>query len=463
MENSLLKIKHRTFSGVARVIDEVTDVVLSWVGNIGKDLSKTQDVSNLLNKMRECISPKGGEVKARHNTVSLGNLYLQLSDTGKARFLRLLNDHFSSERSDIELKIREYIDNTDDDLEEKLRFDLIAVLCSPRLSILKQFMSLSEGVKFLVDMRADVITLGKEEGGFFALERDLKSVLSSLFDVGLLELRHITWDSPASLLDKLVIYEAVHAISCWEDLRHRLDYDRRCFAFFHYKVPCEPLIFVEVALLDEIADNIQELLDYSAPKKDPNDAKVAVFYSISNTQVGLTGISLGNFLIKRVVSRLSSEFPNIKTYVTLSPIPGFTRWLRQKLSMEGDSFLCNFGIFLPVEELLSYIDSINSENEACIPVAVQDMFVKLCANYLNTKNGSKVIDPVAHFHLSNGASIKRLNWMADSSEKGISSSMGIMVNYSYELSKIDDNHESYVVHGKVMASKEVASFFSNLK
>ncbi|WP_249549156.1 malonyl-CoA decarboxylase domain-containing protein [Anaplasma phagocytophilum] len=456
MENSLLKIKYRTISSVVKVFDEVTDVVLSWVGNIGKDLSRKQDIDNLLSKMRECVSPKGGEVKARYNTISLGNLYLQLSDVGKARFLRMLNDRFNSMQEEVDGKISEYVNNTDSALEEKLRFELISVLSSPRLSILKQFMSLSEGVKFLVDMRADAITLSKKGENFFALERDLKGVLSSLFDVGLLELRHITWDSPASLLEKLIFYEAVHAISSWEDLRHRLESDRRCFAFFHYKMPQEPLIFVEVALVNDVANSVQALLDDSAPKKDPSEAKVAIFYSISNTQVGLTGISLGNFLIKRVVSMLSSEFSNIKTYATLSPVPGFVRWLNEVLASDGDAFLRSIGISHSVEGLQSYINSISSDPK-CVPVVSQELLLRLCAHYLNTKSGSRVIDPVAHFHLSNGASIRRLNWMADTSQKGLLSSLGIMVNYSYELSKIDDNHEAYVVHGKVTYSREIAT------
>ncbi|KJV67656.1 malonyl-CoA decarboxylase domain protein [Anaplasma phagocytophilum str. ApNP] len=172
MENSLLKIKYRTISSVVKVFDEVTDVVLSWVGNIGKDLSRKQDIDNLLSKMRECVSPKGGEVKARYNTISLGNLYLQLSDVGKARFLRMLNDRFNSTQEEVDSKISEYVNNTDSALEEKLRFELISVLSSPRLSILKQFMSLSEGVKFLVDMRADAITLSRK-GRIFSHWREI--------------------------------------------------------------------------------------------------------------------------------------------------------------------------------------------------------------------------------------------------------------------------------------------------
>ncbi|RCL20218.1 Malonyl-CoA decarboxylase [Anaplasma marginale] len=455
MESSLLKIKHRTLSSVARVVGEVTDVVMSWVGNISSDLARSQDMDKLLGKMQECVSPKGGEVKARHNTISLGNLYLHLSDVGKAKFLRMLNDQFNSSKEDINRKISAYVNNSNAELEEKLKFELISVLLSPRLAILRQFMSLSEGVKFLVDMRADVVTLIRKGEDFFALERDLKSVLSSLFDVGLLDLHQITWDSPASLLEKLIFYEAVHAISSWDDLHYRLDSDRRCFAFFHYKMPGEPLIFVEVALVDTVADNVQALLDGSIPKKDPADAKVAVFYSISNTQVGLSGINLGNFLIKRVVERLSCEFRNIKTYVTLSPVPGFVQWLKS-LTRDEVVILQKLGITHTLGEVQSLVGKVSKYGSFAL--SIQEMFLKLCAHYLiNEKKGNRVLDQVAHFHLSNGASVKRLNWMADKSEKGLACSMGIMVNYYYEIAKIDDNHESYVVHGKVIASKEVSA------
>ncbi|MCU7611434.1 malonyl-CoA decarboxylase [Anaplasma capra] len=453
MESSLLKIKHRTLSSVAKVVGEVTDVVMSWVGNIGSDLARSQDMEKLLGKMQECVSPRGGEVKARHNTISLGNLYLHLSDVGKAKFLRMLNDQFNSSREDIERKIHEYVNNSDPKFEEKLKFELISVLMSPRLAILKQFMSLSEGVKFLVDMRADIVSLIRKGEDLLALERDLKSVLSSLFDVGLLDLHQITWDSPASLLEKLIFYEAVHAISSWDDLHYRLDSDRRCFAFFHYKMPGEPLIFVEVALVDTVAGSVQALLDGNVPKKDPADAKVAVFYSISNTQVGLSGINLGNFLIKRVVEKLSSEFCNLKIYVTLSPVPGFVQWL-QSLTQDEEVILQKLGITQTLDGIKSLVDEVG-EYENLLP-SVQEVFLKLCAYYLvNAKRGNRVLDQVAHFHLSNGASIRRLNWMADKSEKGLAGSMGIMVNYYYEIAKIDDNHESYVVHGKVISSKEV--------
>ncbi|WP_044156948.1 malonyl-CoA decarboxylase [Ehrlichia ruminantium] len=456
MDSSLPTIrKNKTLDSVFRVMGGMAEAIFSWVGSINKDLTRDQDIKNLYEKMKECLNPKGGEIKARYNTISLGNLYLNLSDIGKTTFFRLLEEQFSADRNEIDEKIRDYIREIDEYEKRKLEFELMGVLESPRFCILKQFISLPDGLKFLVDMRADVMQLRDKNQQFFSLEKDLRNILSYWFDIGLLDLHQITWDSPASLLEKLILYEAVHAISSWDDLRDRLDSDRRCFSFFHYKMLNDPLIFVEVALVDEMASSIQTLLDSHVPPKDPKDAKVAIFYSISNTQRGLSGISLGNFLIKRVVGKLSEEFQNIKTYATLSPIPGFVKWLTKSLSMDNIGFLNELKITMSVDEIIFHL---NEKNYSSFSQDLKGLFLKLCAYYLvESKNNDKALDPVAHFHLSNGAIIKKLNWMADTSEKGLNCSMGIMVNYHYELSRIDDNYEDYLVNRKINYSKEVLS------
>ncbi|AHC39088.1 malonyl-CoA decarboxylase [Ehrlichia muris] len=453
MDNSLPVIRNKTINGVFKVMGEMADAIFSWIGSINKDLTRDQDITDLYEKMKECVNPKGGDIKARYNTISLGNLYLNLSDVGKIAFLKLLEEKFSADRVEIDEKIGDYIREVNENGKRKYEFELMTVLESPRLRILKQFISLPDGLKFIVDMRADVIRLNKNQL-FFSLEKDLRNILSYWFDIGLLDLHQITWDSPASLLEKLILYEAVHAISSWDDLRDRLDSDRRCFSFFHYKMSREPLIFVEVALIDEMATSIQMLLDSQVPAKDPKNAKVAIFYSISNTQRGLSGISLGNFLIKRVVNKLSEEFQNIKIYATLSPIPGFIRWVMNTLP-DCLELLNELKITASIDEIMSYV---NAKQYADLSQDIKNLFLKLCAYYLvRAKNSDKALDPVAHFHLSNGAVIKQLNWMADISEKGLSSSMGIMVNYHYELSKIDDNYENYVINKKINCSKEVLS------
>lgn len=443
----------KAVKGFFKILGEVADAVRSWIGNISPDLSSSRDIDSLVLKMNECLNPKGGEVSARKNTVSLGNLYLSLSGKGKIKFLQILAEKFNLNKAEIDEKIKEYRENQNPELNYKFEQDLIKVLESPRSKILKQFISLPEGLKFIVDMRSDVLKLKNQYKELNRLESELKSILLSWVDVDLLDLRQITWDSPASLLEKLIKYEAVHKISSWGDLKNRLDSDRLCFAFFHYKIPNEPLIFVEVALMDGIADSIQHLLDESVPSSDPSSASTAIFYSISNTQAGLSGISLGNFLIKRVVEKLSQEFKSIKTYATLSPIPGFTKWLKESLSQDI-TLLSKLNIKQSSAEILESIEQLKNNTEC-----EKQCLLKLCAHYLlKVKNSSGgAYDPVAHFHLSNGASIKQLNWMADVSEKGISQSAGMMVNYLYELSKIDNNHESYMVNKVVSHSKQVLS------
>lgn len=436
-------------------------VVRSWIGNIGPDLSNSRDIDTLISKMKECLNPKGGEVSARKNTVSLGNLYLSLSAEGKIKFLQTLAEKFNSNKEEIDKKITDYKDDKNPELSYKFEQELIKILESPRSKILKQFISLPEGLKFIIDMRSDVLKLRSHYKSLDPLEKELKSILYTWVDVDLLDLRQITWDSPASLLEKLIKYEAVHKISSWGDLKNRLDSDRLCFAFFHYKIQSEPLIFVEVALMNKVADSIQHLLDESIPSGDPNHANVAIFYSISNTQTGLSGISLGNFLIKKVVEKLSKEFKSIKTYATLSPIPGFTKWLKEQDMALLDKLnirLSKPNIKDSMEEMLESVKQLKTTIEEDSN-EVKECFRKLCAYYLlkvSNSNGS-AYDQVAHFHLSNGAAIKQLNWMADTSEKGIDQSVGMMVNYLYELSKIDSNHENYMVKKIISCSKQMSS------
>ncbi|BDG77914.1 MULTISPECIES: malonyl-CoA decarboxylase [Wolbachia] len=433
--------------GFFKILGEVADAVRSWVGNIGPDLSSSRDVDSLVLKMNECLNPKGGEVSARKNTVSLGNLYLSLSEAGQIKFLQTLAEKFNPDKTKIDEEMKVYKKNQDSESSYKFEQDLIKVLESPRSKILKQFISLPEGLKFIVDMRSDVLKLKNQYKSLSPLENELKSILCTLVDVDLLDLHQITWDSPASLLEKLIKYEAVHKISSWGDLKNRLDSDHLCFAFFHYKIPNEPLIFVEVALMNEIADSIQHVLDESVPSSDPSSASTAIFYSISNTQTGLSGISLGNFLIKRVVEKLSQEFKSVKVYATLSPVPGFTKWLKnQDVALLGKLNIKQSG----TEILESIKTNIECEKQSLL---------KLCAHYLLKvkSSGGGAYDPVAHFHLSNGASIKQINWMADTSEKGISQSAGIMVNYLYELPKIDNNHENYMINKVISHSKKVSA------
>ncbi|MGH7126185.1 MAG: malonyl-CoA decarboxylase domain-containing protein, partial [Stellaceae bacterium] len=296
------------------------------------------------------------------------------------------------------------------------------------------------------------------------LERDLRALLASWFDIGFLELKRITWDSPAALLEKLTAYEAVHEIRSWNDLKHRLEADRRCFAFFHPRMPDEPLIFVEVALVKGIAGDIQALLDESVPVGDPREADTAIFYSISNCQRGLAGISFGNFLIKRVADDLAAELPHLKTFATLSPIPGFRAWLDARLAKEEAELV------LPAERealaalpdgknggLAGLLADASWHESGAAKEAVQAPLLRLCARYLLTEKGAqrRALDLVEHFHLTNGARVERLNWLADLSPKGLQQSAGLMVNYLYRLAEVEANHEAYTGEGRVAASSGV--------
>lgn len=438
-----------SLSGTARAI----------TGSIDPDLPKS-DQERFIKQMQDCLNPKGGELTARRNTVGLGGTYLSLSEQGKKHFFALLAKEFDIDREKLSQAMQAVADADDTGKRITAEKELREALISPRMKILRQFNALPEGIKFLVDMRADLLRIaGKRNTELLPLSEDLRTLLAAWFDVGLLDMQEITWDSSAALLEKLIAYEAVHEIRSWNDLKNRLDSDRRCFAFFHPKMPNEPLIFVEVALVKGMADSIQVLLDESLPAVNPNDADTAIFYSISNAQAGLAGISFGNFLIKRVVDRLSREFPKINTYATLSPIPGFAKWLDKKLAEEEEDILISSETKilkkLGAGNLQAVLQGSWLKNEKEKEV-LEPIIKRLCAHYLlNEKRKKLALDPVANFHLTNGARVERLNWLGDVSAKGTKQSHTMMVNYLYQLSKIDDNHERYLSAKSIAASNQV--------
>jgi len=327
------------------------------------------------------------------------------------------------------------------------------------------------GMRFLVDLRAEMLQQIKGNKRLLALDAELENLFSTWFDVAFLELRTISWDSPASLIEKLIKYEAVHDIRSWADLKNRLDSDRRCYGFFHPNLPNEPLIFVEVALLDEMADNIMPLLDETAANSDLHKASVAIFYSISTTQTGLRGVSFGDSLIKRVVETLRSEFPKLKTFATLSPIPGFRTWLAKNLELMleklSDKELSQLGRALSFEppssiHVLAALEQPETLAGLSVKSPLREFLTRCAAEYLGrSKEGDMVLDPVARFHLGNGARIERINFFADPSPKGIRQSHGLMVNYLYDLKRID-KHRKQLESGEAPASSQVEDlYFSN--
>ena len=419
------------------------------------------DIGIFRQKIRACLDGRGGEVSARARAAELGEAYLVLNPKGRRRFLELLATEYDVDNAAVEAAIEARNKSADPAELQEATHRLRRLLEPPRTRLLRQFNELQEGVKFLVDLRAELMPLTRADPALKALDRDVFDLLSSWFDIGFLDLQQITWKTPAALLEKLIEYEAVHAIRSWDDLKNRLGDDRCCYAFFHPRMPEEPLIFVEVALVNGISTSIHELLDEKAPVVDPNKADTAIFYSISNCQKGLAGVSFGNFLIKRVVRDLSARRPNLKTFSTLSPAPGFMDWLQNGAREAGlsDRELKALDLIVPVAGSEADLAELIRKNE--LPGAngrysLQEALLRLCSRYLTkAKKGRQALDRVAHFHLTNGARIEQINWAADLSVKGIRQSAGMMVNYLYKLPDIEKNHESYSASGGIATSSAV--------
>ncbi|MBL8446814.1 MAG: malonyl-CoA decarboxylase [Zoogloeaceae bacterium] len=413
-----------------------------------------KDLPALQRQLQECVDGLGGEVSARQRAARLAATYLSLDDSGRRTMLRLIATAFGPDAEKVASTHAAWQQalgtNAAWDAEARLR----DALGSRRTRILTHFSSMPDGVKFLVDLRADLIRYARSDPALAALDRELEAQLVSWFDVGFLELVRITWQSPAALLEKLIRYEAVHAIGSWEDLKNRLDSDRRCYAFFHPRMPLEPLIFVEVALVDEIAANVQALLDPDAPVFDAEHANTAIFYSINNTQTGLRGVSFGNFLLKRVVEDLKRDYPRLKTFSTLSPIPGLTAWAGEHSDLVEESIgesdwrrLKAAGV--PATDGKGLLAWLSSDREwAARPAtarALRDPLQRVAARYLvEGRRGDRPADPVARFHLGNGARIERLNWLGDTADKGLAQSWGMMVNYLYDPDRIEANVEAFM-------------------
>jgi malonyl-CoA decarboxylase len=461
--SNLNHLRKRTMFGVLRTWRDLKGSArMAITGEVRPNLPK-EDMDHLRKQMQECLHSKGGEITARAHTVELGKTYLNLTESGRARFLRMLAQDFDIDREKLTKRIESVKSSpARGEAANRLENELRDALTSPRSIILRQFNALPDGFKFLVDMRADLLPLIGKDAALRGLEYDLKQILSSWFDIGLLDLVEINWNSSASILEKLIAYEAVHKVRSWDDLKNRLDADRRVFAFFHNKMPDEPLIFVHVALVTGLSDNVQELLDEKSPLSD-SKADTAIFYSISNAQRGLAGISFGNFLIKRVVDKLSRELPRLKHYSTLSPVPGLRSWLDPLLAKNDESILRPREL-KDVQQLtkaegpkalLALLDTDWWQDEK-ISAKLKPILTRLCAHYLLfEKKKQTALDPVAHFHLTNGARLERINWLGDVSPKGLKQAAGIMVNYYYDLDDIDDNHEDYVTEGTIVASRSV--------
>ncbi|MFO1060848.1 MAG: malonyl-CoA decarboxylase [Dongiaceae bacterium] len=321
----------------------------------------------------------------------------------------------------------------------------------PRQELIRRLNTAPGGTAALVRLRAQLLEVLRGEPRLELVEADLQHLLSSWFNRGFLRLVRIDWNSPASVLERLIAYESVHAIESWDDLRRRLAADRRCFAFFHPALPNDPVIFVEVALCKGLADRVQPLLDRDGPAGDPAQADSAIFYSINNCHAGLRGISFGNFLIKQVVVELQQELPQLRHFATLSPIPGFCRWLAERRAEAPAPPLGE-----AERAALARLDAPGGAADAAAAEDLRPLLLRLCAHYLvNAKHEAMPADPVARFHLRNGARLERIDWLGDTSPKGLRESAGMMVNYVYDPAAIVANHEAYVRDHAVAAGRAV--------
>jgi malonyl-CoA decarboxylase len=326
------------------------------------------------------------------------------------------------------------------------------VVDSARQELFRRLNMAPGGTEALVAMRRELLRGLKDHPEWRGIDADLLHLFRSWFNRGFLRLERIDWRTPAIVLEKLIEYEAVHAIQGWHDLRRRLQADRRCFGFFHPQLRDEPLIFIEVALTQGMSAQVQPLLDVDSPVAVPEQADCAIFYSITNCQEGLRGTSFGNLLIKQVAEDLKREFPHLRTFATLSPIPGFRRWLaapdtRVQLSVGPDAER-RHALLAKIEE--------PGWHQGEPDEALQKLLLRLCAWYLvHAKQNGEPLDPVSRFHLGNGAALERMNWLGDTSDSGMKRSAGMMVNYVYRLEDVERNHERYFSEHAVVASRAV--------
>ena len=390
-------------------------------------------------ELKRVVDPQVSEAEGGLRAKAVAQWYAQAAPNERRDMWLLMSEQFVADAQKTKAAQAQFaaLVGTPDEAVAEVRLRRATV--SPRRRLLQRFSAFQEGIRFLVDLRADMLPHLKSDKRLAALDVEMEYMFSTWFDVGFLDLRRISWDSPASLIEKLIKYEAVHDIKSWSDVKNRLDSDRRCYGFFHPRLPDDPLIFVEVALMHETVGCITPLLDESADAQDLNAATTAIFYSISNTQQGLRGVSFGDSLIKRVVEILKGEFPKLKIFVTLSPIPGLRAWVGKKAP--------------ELASQLQDLDILNLPEKSPLKLSL----LQQAAHYLGREmTDTKPVDSVAKFHLGNGARVERLNWAGDPSAKGLKQSYGLMVNYLYDLKRLD-KHRAMLAKGEIAVSTEVKS------
>jgi malonyl-CoA decarboxylase len=398
-------------------------------------------------QLAESLLSERGEASGAVGARELHEVLRILVAEDRSDFLRFLATDFAPDATIVRAAAETYLS----DPSAEAAALLAQATDPPRQELLRRMNMAPGGTSALVAMRKEIAGRLRDEPTLRLLDSDLKHLFASWFNRGFLELRRIDWQSPAAVLEKLIAYEAVHEIHGWDDLRRRLAPDRRCFAFFHPALPDDPLIFVEVALVEGLAGAIQPLLvqdsDDDAARNRAARADTAIFYSISNCQDGLRGISFGNFLIKQVVEELKNELQHLTRFSTLSPVPGFRRWLTKRLASTGDPAAA---LLARIKAGAGQLDTPESDD------SLKPLIMRFCAAYL-TRHAStqEPADPVARFHLGNGARLERINWLGNTAPRGIRESFGIMVNYLYDIETIESNHEAFVNDETVMRSADV--------
>ena len=410
--------------GIKKWIQQVTEKALDLL-----DLKSEGILIDDLIAHCHAVLSRRGEATGLALAASVVSSWQALDRADHLIFFRRLIDEFGPDRDRLEFAITDYQAS----LDEVAIMNLHQAAEANRQELFRRINSAPNGLQTLILMREELRKLLRDHPELRPIDQDFVHLFTSWFNKGFLELERINWQTSATVLEKLIQYESVHEIQGWDDLRRRLAEDRLCFAYFHPVIPDEPLIFVEVALVQGMADAIAPLLETEPVL--PVDADTAVFYSINNCQPGLAGVSFGNLLIKQVVSVLQAQHPSLKNFVTLSPIPGLRRWLES----DGQMFLSRFEMAADKRDLKAIV-----------------------AQYLTDGNGPKLRDPVARFHLGNGATLERINAEADLSARGLKQSFGFMVNYRYELDLIVSNHEKLMESGQIATSREIQQLLKKI-
>lgn len=427
---------------IKNLVKKLSNLGLESLGNLyaKNNIPITEQIGSLCNTL---LSLKG-EASSVALAEEILLAYSQFEAEEKIEFFQYLQADLTPDPETLQQAISTYEDNPAQESIQAIN----KASESPRLELFRALNMASMGTQLLIAMREDILEVLPEIPGLRAVDNDLLHLFRSWFNRGFLEIKRIDWETPAVVLEKLIEYESVHEIMGWPDLRRRLEEDRRCFGFFHPVMPYEPLIFVEVALTNEISSNVSELLKEEVKTNETASFSTAIFYSINNCLKGLRGVSFGNLLIKQVVEKMEREFSSIKTYSTLSPVPRFSHWLKENL------------------DSLEFLDQENKEKVGLLIKApapnkftdpeTKKVLLGLCAHYLlKVKSRGKPACPVARFHLGNGATLARINWLADQSDNGMQQSVGIMVNYVYDKSTLAHNHESYEQDNAIVCTADI--------